>query len=151
MKRVFIDLAREHLARGMPLTLEAEGHSMWPLIQHGDRITVEPPLPPQLGDLVLVDLQDRLVLHRVIAITHTHITTKGDAVPHADPPIAPTAILGVLARTAPRFNRACAFVSASATDVSTSALASARSVSAAFSSSCFWVSWALASVSSLFT
>lgn len=109
---MFIDLAREHLARGMPLTLEAEGHSMWPLIQHGDRITVEPPLPPQLGDLVLVDLHDRLVLHRVIAITHTHITTKGDAVPHADPPIAPTAILGVLARTAPRFNRACAFVSA---------------------------------------
>ncbi len=111
MKRVFIELARDHLARGRPLTLEAVGHSMWPLIQHGDRIVVQPPAPLQLGDLVLIDLHDRLVLHRVIAITPTHITTKGDAVPHADPPIAATAILGVLARTAPRFNRACAFAS----------------------------------------
>lgn len=114
MKQVFIDLAREHLARGRPLTLEAEGHSMWPLIQHGERIVVQPPQPPQVGDLVLIALHDRLVLHRVIAIGWSHITTKGDAVPHADPPIAPDAILGVLARTAPRFNRACAFVSAHA-------------------------------------
>jgi len=107
-----VDLARDHLAAGRPLTLDAQGHSMWPLIQHGDRVVVQPlPTPPTIGDIVLIVLSQRLVLHRVIAVSSRAITTKGDAVARPDQPLAHDAILGVLPRVAPTFNRLCAHLS----------------------------------------
>lgn len=121
MRRVcepaIISLAREHLAAGRPLTLTADGHSMWPLVQHGDRVVVQPidpRSPPHIGDIALVTFADRLVLHRVIAVTPFGITTKGDAVARPDPRIQPDAILGALPRTAPIFNRLCAHLSSHA-------------------------------------
>lgn len=110
-------LAREHLAAGRPLTLAAQGHSMWPLIQHGDLVEVHP-LPRSnwlvVGDIVLVALADRLVLHRVIAIAGDDVTTKGDAVARPDARMRRAEVFGALPRTAPAFNRLCAHLSARA-------------------------------------
>jgi len=109
-----VELAREHLAAGRPLTLDAQGHSMWPLIQHGDRVVVQPLAsfnPVTRGDIVLIVLAGRLVLHRVIAVSSFGITTKGDAVARPDPRVDRASVLGVLPRAAPILNRLCACLS----------------------------------------
>jgi hypothetical protein len=106
----FAALARAHLAAGRTLTLDAQGHSMWPLIQHGDRVIVHPlTSTPALGDIVLIDLEGRLVLHRVVALDP--LTTKGDAVARPDPALASASILGRLAIGVPGFHRAVAVLS----------------------------------------
>ncbi len=108
----FVELAREHLAAGRPLVLHAQGHSMWPVIKDGDEVTVEPlhaPLAP--GAIALVVFGHRLVLHRVIATSATGLVTKGDAVPHADPPVAARDLLGHLTRRCPPFDRLVAALS----------------------------------------
>lgn len=107
-----VELARAHLAAGRPLTLRAEGHSMWPLVKGGDLVVVHPIRAPLVvGDVVLVVLGGRLVLHRVIALTDGGCVTKGDAVPARDPPIPHAHILGVRPRVHPRLGRLVAALS----------------------------------------
>lgn len=109
----FVELAREHLAAGRPLVLRAQGHSMWPAVRDGEEVTVLPltaaPLAP--GAIALVALGSRLVLHRIIATSASGLVTKGDAVPHADPPVAARDLLGHLPRRCPPFDRLVAALS----------------------------------------
>lgn len=118
-----IDLARAHLAAGRPLTLRAEGQSMWPLVRDGELVVVHPIEGPLvLGDVVLVELGGRLVLHRVIALTAAGCITKGDAVAAPDPPIPHAHILGVRPRAHPRLGRLVAALSTHAPRPLTAAL-----------------------------
>jgi hypothetical protein len=96
-----VALAREPRAAGRPRKLHATGHAMWPGVRDGDVVEVMPQTsPPTLGDIVLVVLKERLVLHRVVAVTPDTFTTKGDAVAHADPPLRPDDLLGTVRRGA---------------------------------------------------
>lgn len=101
-----LELARSHLRAGRPLTLRAEGHSMWPLVKDGDLVVVSPIAGALvIGDVVLVALDGRLVLHRVIALTPEGCVTKGDATASRDAPVIDDDILGALPRASPIFNQ----------------------------------------------
>lgn len=104
MSSALADLARAQLARGLPLRLTATGHSMWPTVRDGAHVDITPlgPERPGVGAIVLLDTGDRLVLHRVIALTEKGPVTKGDALPHADGVAPWSAVLGrYLARETP--------------------------------------------------
>lgn len=90
------EVVREHLQAGRPLITRVSGHSMWPTIRDGARVTIVAlDRAPVLGDVVLADLGTRgLVLHRVIATTARGFSLKGDANPHADGDFVTFAILG---------------------------------------------------------
>lgn len=96
---VAVDLAREQLARGRPLRVRTQGHSMWPTLRDGALVQVDPLVgAPRVGDLVLVATPSRLVLHRVIRSDTRGIVTKGDAAAADDGPVPREAILGKVAR-----------------------------------------------------
>lgn len=110
-----VALVREHLAAGRPLTLRAEGHSMWPLIGDGDLVVVRPLTHAlAVGDVLLVVHRARLVLHRVVRLTPGGVVTKGDAVAHVDGLIAHVDVLGALQRQSPVLSRAVATLSSKA-------------------------------------
>lgn len=95
-------LAREHLAAGRVLVTKVCGQSMWPLIRDGERVEVRPRSGPvEIGDVVLVMLGHKLVLHRVVAIQSDGVVTKGDAVGWCDPPSRLGEVLGVVDRKGP--------------------------------------------------
>ncbi|PKN57730.1 MAG: hypothetical protein CVU56_09385 [Deltaproteobacteria bacterium HGW-Deltaproteobacteria-14] len=95
---VAVELARAQLAAGRPLRTRAAGQSMWPWVRDGAAVTVIPLAgsPLAVGDVVLVALASRLVLHRVIRVAGDIITTKGDAVAWPDPPVTRCDVLGRL-------------------------------------------------------
>lgn len=104
-----IALARDQLARGATITLRAEGGSMWPLLLDGDELEVHPLVgPPALGDIVLFELNGRLVLHRVVAVDGAEVVLKGDALTAPDGRFPITAVLGRLDTAWPRLHRAIA-------------------------------------------
>ena len=110
-----IALAREHLAAGRALTLRAEGHSMWPLIQDGELVVVRPlERALAVGDVVLVVHAARLVLHRVVRLAPEGVVTKGDSVARVDGLIALGDVLGALPRSSPVFHRVVATLSSKA-------------------------------------
>lgn len=95
---IAVELARAQLGAGRPLATVAAGQSMWPLVRDGQRVTILPlDRPPRVGDVVLLELGRRLVLHRVVRQEGDAVVTKGDAVAWADPPVTAASLLGVLA------------------------------------------------------
>ena len=96
---VAVALARAQLDAGRTLRTRAAGHSMWPLLRDGDAVTVLPlgARPLAVGDVALVALSGRLVLHRIIGVAFDHVTTKGDAISAPDPAILRCDVLGRLA------------------------------------------------------
>ncbi|HWW60725.1 MAG TPA: S24/S26 family peptidase, partial [Thermoanaerobaculia bacterium] len=78
----------------------ATGDSMWPLIQSGDYLLVEPAAASNIarGDVVLARLDRGLTAHRVIEVRRDgaslRITTRGDNAPQNDAPFTESAILG---------------------------------------------------------
>ncbi len=97
---VAVALAREHLASGRSFVFRAFGESMWPTYRSGASVRVEPCEQASIrcGDVVLVELNQQLVLHRVVHRTGDTLTTKGDGVPHPDPPLPLGAVLGRVER-----------------------------------------------------
>lgn len=93
---VAVELARAQLAAGGVLRTTAVGHSMWPTIRDGDPVVIEPfgGGGPAVGDVALVAVAGRLVLHRVIALRGAHALTKGDAITHPDGEVPTSALLG---------------------------------------------------------
>ncbi len=88
------------LLRHQLISLTVSGWSMYPTLQKGDRLVVEP-VPAaslQTGDLVLVQQWDRLLCHRLVDIQRQseglRFITKGDAVTSCDPPFDADRILG---------------------------------------------------------
>jgi hypothetical protein len=68
--KVFLDLATYVLQSGHHLRLRAGGGSMWPTIQPGEAITVEPANETEvkLKDIVLYRTGRGLIGHRVVGI-----------------------------------------------------------------------------------
>lgn len=72
------------------------GYSMWPFLQTGDSVWIEPlESTPKIGDIVLLRFPNLLIIHRV---THVHadgsVTAWGDFNLHADPVAQPEQIVG---------------------------------------------------------
>ena len=66
--------------------------TVWP----GDVVTVRrcdfAELQPR--QIVLHGYQEKLTLHRIARIAGDHLITRGDSLPHYDPPVMPSEILG---------------------------------------------------------
>jgi len=66
---------------------------MIPSLREGDLVTVVPETC-RVGDIVLYNRGDSLIMHRVLAKFAGKIITKGDASARLDPPLNPQDILG---------------------------------------------------------
>ena len=89
-------LLRESLAKGFPVRLKVISNSMSPLLQTGDWINVETAAADQLacGEIIVVQCENDLLTHRVIAVHKNRIITKGDNTNYADPLYSINALLG---------------------------------------------------------
>ncbi len=76
------------------LELVARGVSMRPLLRSGDRVQLAP-RTPRRGDVALVALEDRVVLHRLVRRRAGRWLVRGDARPRADGWHEPERILAV--------------------------------------------------------
>lgn len=95
-----VALALDACARFGRLQLRALGSSMLPTVLPGDVLTFHAltgPATPQPGQIVLVQRDDRLFVHRLRARTAAGWITRGDSLDMDDPPVADAALLGVLA------------------------------------------------------
>jgi hypothetical protein len=96
---LFIDLARDVLARGHRIRFRARGHSMTPTVRDGEAILAEAvdgrAVVP--GDLVLCAPPRGLVAHRVRALVRSEagdrLLLRGDAASTGDPLVAREAVL----------------------------------------------------------
>jgi hypothetical protein len=100
----FLDLCERLLSRGQAVRFRAEGWSMYPAIQDGDIVDVEPVSPPdiRLGDVLLCRIGTTIVAHRAVSIEGTpaeRIVLRGDAAFADDDPIAASEILGLVTAT----------------------------------------------------
>ncbi len=67
------------LDEGRDVTLSPKGGSMLPFIREGKDSVVLRKMPSvSVGDIVLVRLPDRFVLHRIIKLEGGHLTLMGD-------------------------------------------------------------------------
>jgi hypothetical protein len=90
-----IALAAEVLRSGGSIRMQAFGTSMLPTIWPGDLLSIEGrPGRVSLGDLMLVQREQGITVHRVVACDASRCITRGDAMPHDDPPANPVDILG---------------------------------------------------------
>jgi signal peptidase I len=98
------------------------GFSMWPRIHDGSLVHLEPcsGADVQLGDVVLFEEPRRLVLHRVLRATESHVLMKGDACFQPDGWVARGQVLGrlprrpgdsAMARVSPYLSRPLGFAS----------------------------------------
>jgi signal peptidase I len=106
---VFLDLCEQLLGDGRSVRFCAEGTSMRPSIQDGDRLTVDPvdPASVQPGDIILYHHRQRPIVHRVVAVRQepggrTAIVVRGDGKAADDAPIDPGQILGKIVAIEPR-------------------------------------------------
>jgi hypothetical protein len=93
------ELALEVLQHHGFVTLRALGTSMLPTLWPGDLLRIERTNAQVvgLGDLVLFRREERLYIHRLIAIGPSAdgaLITRGDSLPQADPPFSPGQLLG---------------------------------------------------------
>lgn len=70
--------------------------SMSPAYPVGSAVFIQPATAYRIGDVVLIDRPEfsRPVLHRIVAIDASTVTTKGDANAEADAPISISCIVG---------------------------------------------------------
>jgi signal peptidase len=93
-------LAMSVLRRGGTIFLKARGTSMLPAVWPGDVLTVQGAACAEIvpGDIVLALGMDRIFVHRLVGRNEDSPgpwwVTKGDAMPHADPPEASSDLLG---------------------------------------------------------
>lgn len=73
--------------------------SMFPTIQKGDRLELEPADSIRIGDIVVFPFAGALICHRVVGIERNgHVRTQGDAVNSMDQPVPMWEILGRVVR-----------------------------------------------------
>jgi hypothetical protein len=95
-------LTVEMLAGHGQCRLQVSGSSMLPALWPGDTVLIEKQPLAQLdvGDIVLYQRAGRLFLHRLVDLRQelgdVALNTRGDAVPHDDPPVLADCLLGVL-------------------------------------------------------
>ena len=95
-----IDLAAELLCRRGTLNIKARGTSMLPGLWPGDLLTIQSATPDELsaGDIVLIQRDNRFFVHRLVGWQAGQncllCITRGDAMPHDDPPATASQLLG---------------------------------------------------------
>jgi len=121
-----IDLVAKHLRQRGTVSLKARGTSMLPSVWPGDLLTIQSAAHDEVvaGDMVLVLRDNRFFVHRLVGWRLGRggllLVTKGDAMPHDDPPAAASELLGRVANVC-RYNRS--FVPSRRISLSHSALA----------------------------
>ncbi len=101
---IFLDLTAELLSRGTRVCFRPSGRSMYPSIQEGELITVEPVAARdvKLGDIILYRSERGLLARRLVGSSPTqssvlsphHFLLRGDASLCCDQPVAAHQILG---------------------------------------------------------
>gem|GEM_PF-222480 len=91
-----LGLAAEILSGCGAVRLKAWGVSMLPSVWPGDLLTIQSAAYGEVvpGDIVLVLRDNRFFLHRFVGQDGFLLITKGDAMPHNDPPVATCELLG---------------------------------------------------------
>jgi signal peptidase I len=95
-----IELAAEVLRSGGTIRIRAFGTSMLPTIWPGDILQIEskPWHEFEAGDVVLVKREKNILIHRLVSNDGLQWTTRGDAMPQDDPPVASADVLGRVAQ-----------------------------------------------------
>lgn len=97
-----LGLAAEMLRCGCALRLKAWGVSMLPSVWPGDLLTIQSAVHDEVvpGDIVLVMRENRFVVHRLVRTQRDQDRlswiTRGDAMPHNDPPEVASELLGLV-------------------------------------------------------
>ena len=82
-------LIRDAVRAGGELWVTGSGQSMQPTVRHADLVLVAPlRRDVRRGDVVLVPLGPRLMLHRVALLDDQRVVTRGDARERDDAPVA---------------------------------------------------------------
>jgi signal peptidase I len=98
-----LGLAAEMLRGGGTVRLRAWGVSMLPSVWPGDLLTIQSAVHDEVvpGDIVLVMRDNRFVVHRLVERRRVQDRfswiTRGDAMPHNDPPAVASELLGRVA------------------------------------------------------
>jgi signal peptidase I len=93
------EMASEVLRSSGKLRLGVMGWSMLPTVMPGDTLVIDRVEDNAVseGDIVLFEREGRLCAHRVVSkniLASFGIVTRGDAMPHADPPVNKHEFLG---------------------------------------------------------
>lgn len=76
---ILLTRAEEFLKEGREVILKAKGNSMLPFIRDGrDSVALRKCEDPQVGDIVLVRLHERYVMHRIISRDGETFSMMGD-------------------------------------------------------------------------
>lgn len=67
---------------------------MTPFIREGDVVAIDPAAPCRVGDIILWERGEDMVLHRLVVRKKGWFLTKGDASGHLDAPVTGREILG---------------------------------------------------------
>ena len=90
------------LVQRRPAVVPVIGASMLPLLKTGDHVLVDPRIHARVGDVVLCLIDERFVMHRLVAVSGTMFQTRGDNVPGGDagldPEVTRVRVLGVATR-----------------------------------------------------
>ena len=82
-------LIRDAVRAGGELWVTGSGQSMQPTVRHADLVLVAPlRRAVRRGDIVLVPLGPRLMLHRVALVDRERVITRGDARERNDAPVS---------------------------------------------------------------
>ncbi len=90
------------LKSGKTTDVAANGLSMFPFLLPADILRVKPVSPQslKLGQIIVYELNHKIISHRYIKTVNKLIICKGDGLIHYDSPVLPENLLGVvIART----------------------------------------------------
>ena len=102
-KEIAIETLLDLLKRGNSAEISASGYSMFPTLRPGDRVLVSPIKENELsapGDILIINEDDNLVLHRLIEIrrykeSNKVFITRGDCMNESDSPVKSDQIVGI--------------------------------------------------------
>ncbi len=81
--KLFRELSRSLLTKGISIRFIASGRSMFPAIRDGETVLVEPE-DVRKGDVLLVDTEEGLRVHRLQALRAGNLVTQGDSCSEAE-------------------------------------------------------------------
>ena len=89
---------RNTLRAGAEVRIRVGGTSMLPAIWPGDIVSIscQGTEEPDYPDVVLFKAERRLFVHRVLRSENGRLITRGDALPHCDPPVDVADVIGVV-------------------------------------------------------
>jgi signal peptidase I len=95
------DLGVEILSTGTSLLVVANGYSMYPTLKPGSKIVINKVQNPVLGDIIAIDKDGKLIVHRLIKIikdtNSIYYIARGDSNMFPDPPVGIENIVGKVA------------------------------------------------------